>query len=75
MEPYAVVGGQVALRVWEEDPSPGGTIPVVMMPMPTSVEEAEVLSFLDGSQIIPIFDKAAYAPWNICWTVSDSILL
>lgn len=74
-EPYAVVGGQVAIRVWEDDTSSGGTVPVVMMPLPTTLEEAEVLSFLDGSQNIPIFDEAAFAPWNVCWTVSLSILL
>lgn len=74
-EPYPVVGGQVALRVWEEDPSSGGTVPVVMMPMPTSLEEAEVLSFLDGSQNIAVFDEAAFVPWNVCWTVSSFVPL
>jgi hypothetical protein len=73
VEPYAVVGGHVGVRMWERQRH--SSEPMVMMPLPTSPEEADHLTIEGVKWNIPILDESAFASRNACWIVSGLWLL
>jgi hypothetical protein len=70
VEPYAVVGGHIGVRMWERQRHSSEPAPLVMMPLPTSPEEADDLTIEGVNWNIPILDESAFASRNACWIVS-----